>query len=571
MPGKYLKYSIIVIVSVFISIGVVISVFTDVIPTTGPIILLSALPLALLILIAAKVNQTLLIPRLLIRQRHAAYIAWCLLMVLMIPSAGLAMEYVIRRSCEFPLRINNYLSFWTPVDSLSNAALLAVIFLGMGVRQLYPKWKKEADEEEASAKKYSEAIEVYNHKIKASEILESLRQIRSLTESHADEANRQLRALSTALRHEIYDIPRLNVAEYDPQTSNRHLLEFISEKRYSGLRNFSLILLIATISVTAIFDAPDHPDLTMTGLWAFLGMFLIIWLVTYGDISLCKYFLHKGKVKTYIYGCGVFLCVMSVAMIVVESVSYVHSIHNGGLPLLYTILATLSSFCTLTLYLCGITALVLLSYWLRTEHRTIMLKAETAKTELQFLQSQINPHFLFNVLNNICILKYEMPQLASAMLMQLSEMFEYQMKITHKQLVSLTDEVDFLRNYLLLEQSRKSHFLFSLTVTGDMAEIKIPSLLLIPFVENASKHSTGKRNIRVNISLQSDKIKFVCCNDADMAAKPECHRGGLGIENTRRRLNLLYGNDYSLIIEASDKTYNISLIIPKNYEMHYNR
>lgn len=568
MHNKFLTYALFIFFAIMLSIGTVIAVFTDMIPSKGCMILLCAVPLTALILVAAKINQTTLIPNLLIRQKYIAYIGCCLFMGMMIPFSGLALEYGIRHIWQFPYRIQNYLSYWILVDSFSTSALVTVIFLGMGVRQLFFEWQKEAAEEGKAAKVCSEAIDLYNRQIKAPEILDSLKQIKLLAETNADEANRQLRNLSTTLRHELYDMPRLNVAERNPKTSNVWLLEFISEKRYSWIRNLSLIILIACISITAIFDAPDRPDLTLKGLWAFLGMFFIICLVTYGNKSLCKYFLHKGKIKKYILDCGVFLCGMTVAMIVVESISYVHTIHNSTLPLIYTILATLSSICTLTLYLCGVTALVLLNYWLRTEHRTIMVKAETAKTELQFLQSQINPHFLFNVLNNIGILIYEMPNKASEMLVQLSEMFEYQMKITHSRMVDMSDEVDFLHNYLLLEESRKSNFNFSLMASDDIEGVKIPSLLLIPFVENASKHSTGTRDIVINISLDTDKIYFLCSNNADPSAKQKSPDGGLGIANTRRRLDLLYGSDYTLRIEATDTKYKISLIIPKNYEMY---
>lgn len=571
MQNKLITYILIIFFAIIISIGGVIAAFSDIIPYTGCVILLSALILSFLILIAAKINQAILIPYLLIRQRYLSYGCWCLIMGMMIPFAGLIMEYGIRRFWEFPYRIHNYLSFWIPIDSFSTAALLTVIFLGMGVSHLYFEWQRETTEEKTVTKEYLETIRVYNNQIKASEILNSLKKIKLLAKTNAEMANCHLRNLSSTLRHELYDIPRLNLKERNSHNSNLRLLVFFSSKRFTWIRELSLIFLIACISITSIFDAPDLPNLTLNGLWAFLGMFLIIGIVTYGNKLLCKYFLHKGKIREYILGCGIFLCVMSVTMIIVESISYVHTIHNGSLPLPYTILAILSSFCTLTLYLSGITAMVLLNFWLRTEHQTIMLKAETAKTELQFLQSQINPHFLFNVLNNIGILIYEAKSMATEMLDQLSEMFEYQMKITKHQMISLSDEVEFLRNYLLLEKSRKSHFLFSLTVSDNIEGVRIPSLLLIPFVENASKHSTGNRDINININLDSDKIYFLCSNKTDNSARQKRSEGGLGIANTRRRLELLYGSEYSLSIVATESVYKLSLIIPKKNEMYYSR
>lgn len=423
--------------------------------------------------------------------------------------------------------------------------------------------------EEVTQREYLKAIDLYQSHIKPDEILEAFRHIRFLALSNADMANRELRALSDRLRTELYDLPRISVDAHGPTTAAPRLMEFISARRFTLARDLCLKLLIACISVTAIFDAPDCPDLSVNGLRAFLGMFITICLVTYGNKSLCRHFLHKGRIRQYIAGCVIFVCAMTGVMVAVESISYVHTIHNGGLPLLYSLLATLSSFCTLALYLGGITALVLLHSWLRTERRRTALQTETAKTELRFLQSQINPHFLFNVLNNIGILIYEDPHMASDMFTRLSEMFEYQMKVTHRPVVSLSDEVDFLNNYLMLEQSRKSPFCFSLTVGSDISNVSIPSLLLIPFVENASKHSTGTRNIEVSVAADDHQIRFECSNMADAAPRDNTAASGLGVANTRRRLELLYGSDFSLNMSRSGNVYKVSLKIPRNDEMYH--
>lgn len=394
------------------------------------------------------------------------------------------------------------------------------------------------------------------------EILDSLGEVREMANINAEEANRLLRKLSNRLRHELYDLPRPDVGNDKQEKTAPRLVEFISSDRYTLLRDICLKLLIACISVTAIFEASDRPNLTVDGLWAFLGMFLVICVVTYGAKSLCKHYLNKGKIKLFLSGCLIFMITMTAVTIVVEYHSYVHTIHNAAPSLLYAVLATLSSFSALSLYLGGIISLVVLHNWLRTVKRVDDLKAETAKTELQFLQSQINPHFLFNILNNVGVLIYESPDMAIRMISQLMKMFQYQFSITDKESISLKEEISFLENYLLLEQSRKSPFEFMVDVAGNISDVKIPTLLLIPFVENASKHSSGHRDIRIEIRVRNNRMDFVCSNISNSDIKRPVAGGGLGIANTRRRLELIYSADYNLDIKRDNNLYIIHLSIP---------
>lgn len=562
MPNKVLTYTVGSLLALILSTGGVIAAFTDVIPRTGAAILLSALPLAILMIAVGLVNYRLLVPRYFLRQRYITYAGWCILLAMSVPLLGIAMEAAIRHYLALPDRIHNYLSPWILVDSLSTAALLGVIMVGMGVTQVYRRWKREAQLCDVATEKYAGAICAMNSRIHPADILASLDEVKRLASRDAEEANRRLRNLSERLRHDLYDLPKIQLSgEPTDHPSYSRLSEFLSAKRFTLLRDLALKLLIVCISITAIFEAPDQPELTLDGLWAFLGMFIVVSLLTYGNKSISKHFLNKGKLRGYILAGGIFMVVMTVVTIIFEILSYVHTIHNGALQPLYSGLATLSSFCTITLFFGGITALIVLHNWLRTVRRTASLRAETAKAELRFLQSQINPHFLFNVLNNVGILIYEEPQTAAGMLGQLREMFEYQQRITTRERISMGQEVLFIRNYLLLEQSRKSPFEFEIEVDDDCREIEIPTLLLIPLVENASKHSVGNRDISIAIRREGSSVVFSCRNRCGAVLPPKA-TGGLGISNTRRRLNLLFGDDYSLSISLKKDIYQITLKIP---------
>lgn len=559
MHRKILTYCLFVIGALAMSNGAVIAAFSDAIPSVGPSILLASLPMAGLMLMAAWVNYSLLIPRLFTRGKYLPYLVVCFILAMAIPLIGIAMECGVRHWLSLPDRIHNYLSPWILIDSLSTASLLMVVMVAMGVGRIYTLWKQETSREQTIAKQYAKAIESMNKSIPATEVAKRLSQIKLLIDVNPVEADRSLRNLSETLRRDLYDLPKIPSVDNQSKQIAPKLVEFISGKRFTLLRDLMLKLLIACVSVTAIFEASDAPNLTLDGLWAFIGMFAIVSLVTYGNKSLCKYFLNKGKIRSYIAGCVIFLIIITLITIVVEYYSYVHTIYNGAPSLMYTLLATLSSFCTLALYLGGITALIVLHNWLQTVRKVAALRAESAKAEFNFLQSQINPHFLFNVINNTSILIHEAPKQASEMVAQLIRMFEYQKRLTDCRIVMLSEEVEFLRNYLLLEQSRKDPFQFE--IQFESPDIQIPTLLFIPFVENASKHSSGNRDIRISFSIENSNLIFVCSNLC--SDKPsEKKSGGLGIDNTRRRLQLLYGDDFNLSITRKSDRYTVVLTIP---------
>lgn len=559
---KIIIYSLFCFLALALSSGGVIAAFSDAIPQLGPIILLCALPPACLMLIAAYVNYNTLIPKYFLSRRYIFYLSICLVAAMSIPISGIAMEACLRNWLGLPDRIQNFLSPWILVDSLSTAALLIVIMIGMGVVRVYDEWRREVDVENSTAQEYDRAVENMKRSVQPDEVLASLESIRELVGVNAESANAELRRLSDRLRHDLYDIPKVKISTCRSNTYKFSLLsDFISSPKFTLLRDISLKILIACISITAIFDAPDRPQFTASGFMAFFGMFIALNLLTYGNKSLSKHFLNKGKIGKYIVGAFIFLAGMTVLIIAIEVFSYVHTIHNTILPPLYSIIATISSFCTITLYFGGITALIILHNWLRTVRSVAILKAETSGAELAFLQSQINPHFLFNVLNNAGILIYEDSAYAIEMLGRLSEMFAYQSKITRQDKITIGEEYDFIRNYLLLEQSRKSPFNFSIKIAEGLQRTEIPTLLLIPFVENASKHSIGSRDIRVSISTENDNLIFKCdnlCGDK----KYSTASGGLGINNTRSRLMLIYGDKFHLSTTKYNSEYKVKLQIP---------
>jgi len=190
---------------------------------------------------------------------------------------------------------------------------------------------------------------------------------------------------------------------------------------------------------------------------------------------------------------------------------------------------------------------------------------ENLKTELSFLRSQISPHFLFNVLNNIvALVRLKSDQLEPTVL-KLSSLMQYMLYETDEDKVLLEDEVQYLQSYIDLHQQRfgsKVKIVASLDVNGSTHLIE--PMLLIPFVENAFKHGVGlidKPEINIELHTKEDVLYFFVQNKYDAANIAKDKTSGIGLTNVKRRLELLHGKEHSLTVNKDEKFYSVSLQI----------
>lgn len=352
--NRVLIYTLIAVSALVMATGGVSAAFADVRSTAAPTILLSALCPASTMIVVAWLADRVLVPRFFMRQKYALFMIVAFLLAMLVPVSGIAVEGLIRHLCDLPDRIENYASPWILVDSLSTASLLMVIMIGMGVGRAYRQWQDQVKIETMAARECRAAIESLKTRIRHEDILNTIRSIRQLVGIDCDKANEKLMNLSDCLRHELYDrtaCQSVNVTQSAP--CNQRLADFIASRRYTLLRDLCLKALIACVALTAIFEAPDRPNLTMDGLWSFLGMFAVVSLLAYGNKSLSKHFLNKGKLRKYIVAAGVFMVAMTVMAIVAQTISYVNGGSDGGELLIYNVITIVSSFLTITLFFCG--------------------------------------------------------------------------------------------------------------------------------------------------------------------------------------------------------------------------
>ncbi len=215
-----------------------------------------------------------------------------------------------------------------------------------------------------------------------------------------------------------------------------------------------------------------------------------------------------------------------------------------------------------------ITAAVGIRHYLRNRKMKQQLKDERAKNteaELAWLKNQINPHFLFNTLNNISSLTQIDADAAQDAIAQLSDLLRYAMYETNKQMVPLSGEIEFMRNYIGLMQLRcNEKTVVNTQFSIENAQQEVAPLLFISLVENAFKHgvsSSRPSSIDISLSEHDGVLSFVCDNTNYPKSDEDRSGSGIGLENTRRRLQLIYGERYTWEQSLENDIYHIKINI----------
>lgn len=202
--------------------------------------------------------------------------------------------------------------------------------------------------------------------------------------------------------------------------------------------------------------------------------------------------------------------------------------------------------------------------WLVYE-RLKQTETEKLTAQIASLKSQINPHFLFNTLNNIYATAIDTSPKAADMVDMLSEMMRYTMKHTQQDRVDIADEVNYINNFIELQRLRLDRSVkLDFTSLENIPELQIAPMLLIPFVENAFKHgvnSEQKSAIKVEMTMNQKEFHLRVENNKVNIQREISERSGLGIENTRHRLNLIYPSRHLLVITDTEKEFCVSLYI----------
>ncbi|MES2650836.1 MAG: sensor histidine kinase [Bacteroidota bacterium] len=201
--------------------------------------------------------------------------------------------------------------------------------------------------------------------------------------------------------------------------------------------------------------------------------------------------------------------------------------------------------------------------WFSNERIQRSLESQKKDMELQFLKSQLNPHFLFNSLNNIYSLAYQKSEKTADAILKLSEIMRYMIYESNDSWVALSKEVEYVQSYIELQKLRfKDGAAVELTLNGEIDNQHIVPLILISFVENAFKHGVAndpEDPIRINIIANQKILHFSITNKKSKTNKDAM--GGVGLNNVERRLQLLYPDRYKLNIVNSATHYTSELML----------
>lgn len=309
---------------------------------------------------------------------------------------------------------------------------------------------------------------------------------------------------------------------------------------------FTRVLLLSPFTIFSFLPA-------ILGFYSYYTMLFDRWLI-------------RKKLLT----CLAFGLLFALTAGVITSVILGLSSFNASGKLHFRQTVSMSVFLLLLAGIHGIIGLVLKGFirW----YGDIRLKEELQRrqyaTELALIKSQINPHFLFNTINNIDVLIGKDPEKASLFLNKLSGIIRFMLYETRTELVPLSKELDYLDAYLDLQRIRSANLDFvRYTLQGQPDNLMIAPMLLIAYIENAFKHAANKREgpvVQIDINITADQIFFRCENSYLRNGIQDGTYGGLGNELLQRRLELLYPRRHQLLVADNAGIYSVQLTLETN-------
>jgi sensor histidine kinase YesM len=340
-------------------------------------------------------------------------------------------------------------------------------------------------------------------------------------------------------------------------------------RRYRFARHLVLLVVFLIFLYSAIDTRPDAGSFRYGKLLCIYFGFIVMF---YANMYLLvPMFFFKGKYLRYfaMLATTVYLVLVVISFILDNYLRETHlspytisnehqqlGLYTGGVICIAIILVT--------------TTFKLFARWITDREKMAEINNLALNLELDSLRNQINPHFLFNMLNNVKALIRIDPELATNVIMKLSEFLRYQLYDNKGTSASLQSELDFLFNLVELEKIRRDNLNIKILVDiipHRIAEISLPPNLFTNFVENAIKYSVdisgNLEEIKIWLSLKDQILRFNCTNTRGPDIwNADNSDGGLGLSNTKRRLELLYPGNHFLEIHSTATAYIVDLKIP---------
>lgn len=347
------------------------------------------------------------------------------------------------------------------------------------------------------------------------------------------------------------------------------ILSFLMQKRWFYVRHLLLIVVLALVynllspDTLALYAEQVNLPFKVFYIGQLIDMIFALMLIYFNLYFLFSRYFKKGLYSHYLLG----ILFSAVSFFLIGFfIQRIYVIYFGKIEE-YALQFTFEHFITMVtfpiVFLCATTGYKVFKEWIYDQERFATLEKEKLNTELSQLKSQVNPHFLFNTLNNLNVLIQADPNKASDVVLGLSDVLRYQIYDSQHDKVLLKKDVDIMEQYLELEKIRRDNLTINVRVRNDINNVFIPPLLFTNFIDNAIKHSQSRDPSYINIYFWrfENDIHFEIINSKP-TQKIQSNSTGIGLANVQKRLDLLYGTAHSLEIKEEKTLFKVKLKFP---------
>lgn len=348
------------------------------------------------------------------------------------------------------------------------------------------------------------------------------------------------------------------------------VLKFITAKKYRWLRHTIFVGIGLVLAFKGDIDLTQKKNATSAATETLLLMDAILFLLIISmlyliTLVLIPRLLFRSKLPWFLLCCLMIVAVIYIALYLLDTY-LLKPVLPASFGYQYTTLSVsdfIQKGLVVAILMASVTGVMVFKKWIIDLQKMNEIQQLNLRSELNQLKSQINPHFLFNTLNNLHVLLTVDPQKASQVLLGLSDLLRYQLYDAAREKILLSKDIDFINNLLGLEKIRKDDFEYEVVTEGNVAGVTLPPFIFIPFVENAIKHgasSSGHSYLKIHFKVTDDSLVFFAENSKAMVKSTL--PGGIGLHNIKRRLELLYADTYHLEIKEDTAKFNVYLTIP---------
>jgi len=342
-------------------------------------------------------------------------------------------------------------------------------------------------------------------------------------------------------------------------------MQLLHKRNSLVLMQIIIWLTILLLTFLMMFHSEGRP--AESSVYAILNTISYCAVIYINALVLVPYFFRRNRKVLYVLLVLLLLATVTVGLVQAELLVQ-HLIHPSEMPKggKYLVRAYLTIFfLNVIIYLFSLPLRLAFDYYTIRQQKE-QLQKRTAEAELNLLKAQVQPHFLFNTLNNIYFVAQRESPATAELLEKLSNIMRYFVDEGPQDKIPLTKEIHFIRDYIDLEKLRMRHPIEVVTdVKGEVQGVNIPPMLMIPLVENVFKHGVNKRSdenlLKLTIQTGVGRLQVEVVNRVFEDLEPAPHSGN-GLATLRARLELLYGNDYTLATQLQDGLYLAHLNIP---------